>query len=95
MSRFDDDKREQEFLRSYARELGLEELSSEALAKSLGFDELTPEKLYAWFADEVLGVRPEAGKSGGRVVQVDPDEDPRPATDRLALPEGKGQSREP
>ena len=72
------------FLRDYARLLGVEELTSEALAKSLGLDELTPERLEAWFAREVLGI--DDDEPPLRVVQVDREEPRAPQPDRRALP---------
>lgn len=75
------------FMREFAKDLGVEEVTSEALAKSLGLDELTPEKLDAWFLREVLGVDlDEPTEPPARVVQVDRDERRAGPSNRLALP---------
>jgi hypothetical protein len=86
------DRREEEFRRYYAELLGVEELTSEALATALGFDELTPEKLDQWFREEVLAEifdAPPRTRQSARVVQVDRDEPARKpeASKRSALPE--------
>ena len=49
MSEPEDDPREREFLARLAGWLEVPDLSEERLAKSLGFEELTDEKLEAWF----------------------------------------------
>ena len=82
------DEHADRFLRDFARELGVDELTPEALATSLGFDELTPEKLDAWFRRDVLGMDGNRdGEPVARVVQVDRDEPrtPRPGL-RALLP---------
>jgi hypothetical protein len=85
------DEYERAFLRDFARDLGVEELTSEALAKSLGFDELTREKLEEWFITEVLGEvfgheQADTPEPAARVVQVERDERPAAGPSRAALP---------
>ena len=95
------DEDEQAFLDHFARECGFgsfAELSPEALATSLGFDELTPERLDAWFIEEVLARRgrrppPQEG-AAARVVQVDVEKpQPEPKPGQLALPSAKKRRR--
>ena len=81
------DRMHQAFMRQFAKDLGVEEVTSEALAKSLGLDELTEEYLEAWFIREVLGIKVDKPtEPPARVVQVDRDERRAPPTKRLALP---------
>jgi hypothetical protein len=81
------DARERAFLREFAQLLGVEEVTSEVLAESLGFDELTPEKLDEWFITEVLGgAKVDASEPAARVVQVDRDEQPPTVQRGAALP---------
>ena len=60
------------FLRRLAKQLGVDELSEEALAKSLGFDALTDEKLDEWFLAMVDRRVRDPRKSGERVMQTEP-----------------------
>jgi hypothetical protein len=81
------DVRERAFLREFAELLGVEEMTSEALAKSLGLDELTPDKLDEWFITEVLGgANGDAPEPAARVVQVERDEQAATSPRRAALP---------
>ena len=89
-----DDGLEAAFLRNFAERLGLEELSEAALATSLGFDELTAERLDQWFVEMAL-----AGRRGGRprspqdakVVQVDDEPNPQqPVPDLRSLRSSHG-----
>ena len=91
----DDDEKEARFVRGYAASIGLGEMSMEVLEKALGLDELTEEKLDAWFEDEVLGPMVDAAGSepeSVRVVQVPDDEDSSsPGVVDRALPRPIGQ----
>ena len=70
------------FLRLLAKQLGVDELSEEALAKSLGFDSLTDEKLDEWFVAMVVR---RAREPSERVVQTDPTR-AQPVSSRVLLP---------
>jgi hypothetical protein len=81
------DERELKLLRELADFLEVEELTSEALATSLGFDELTPERLEEWFITEVLCVENvDAPEPATRVVQVKRDHGSPTGPIRAALP---------
>ena len=45
---------EAEFLREFGDQLGVTELSEDAIAKALGLDAFTDEKLEQWFIDGML-----------------------------------------
>lgn len=72
-----DDATEREFLAGLMRKFGIEDLSEAGLFEALGFDELTDEKLEQWFASEVLARDDWRGEGEARVVQVDPEDEPR------------------
>ena len=78
MSAGEDDPRERAFLARLAAWLEVPDLSEERLAKSLGFDELTDEKLEAWFERE----QRRAGRRVDADVTVTQVHDDRP---RLAV----------
>lgn len=79
------------FLRRLAKQLGVDELSEEALAKSLGFDSLTDEKLDEWFAAMVVRRASEPGESNERVVQTNSARpSSRPLSNRILLPPAQG-----
>lgn len=59
------------FLRRLANQLGVDELSEQALAKSLGIDGLTDEKLEQWFAELVHRRAHERDEPAPTVVQTD------------------------
>ena len=61
------------FLRRLADQLGVEELSEEALAKSLGIDGLTDEYLDRWFAALVQRSAHGSDEPRATVVQSTPE----------------------
>jgi hypothetical protein len=84
-----DAEREAVFLRRLAKQLGVDELSEEALAKSLGLDAFTDEKLDDWFVAAMHRLHDcdePAPPQAGKVVQTDRAGPSQPPSNRLALP---------
>jgi hypothetical protein len=93
-----DAEREAAFLRRLAKQLGVDELSDEALAKSLGLDAFTDEKLDDWFVAAmrrwVHDSDEPAPQQASKVVQTDPPRaEAQPVSNRVALPPARRRSR--
>lgn len=96
-----DAEQEAAFLRRLAKQLGVDELSEEALAKSLGLDAFTDEKLDDWFVAAmhrwVHDSDEPAPEQAAKVVQTDRPEpsQPAPAGGRRALPPRRKRRQQP
>ena len=85
-----DAEREAAFLRRLANQLGVDELSEEALAKSLAIDGLTDEYLVRWLASMMQPDEPPSSQAA-TVVQTDPGRDRPPLPASRSRKKRRGQ----